>query len=192
MDLEKFLSQEKATIVERWLEHVLETYSPQAATLMKKETNQFANPVGYSLRHGIESIWEEFLQGLEPEKVKPFLDSIIRIRAVQEFTPSQALQFVFGPKRIVRRLIEEARQKAVKKNKKEEEFLVSADQMETFDSKVDHLALLAFDVYSKCRETLYEVRLSEVKNRSFRLLQRANLLAEIPDSSPGPAGEEKH
>jgi hypothetical protein len=32
---------------------------------------------------------------------------------------------------------------------------------------------------------LYELRVNEVKNRSFRLLQRANLLAEIPESERG-------
>jgi hypothetical protein len=57
--------------------------------------------------------------------------------------------------------------------------------MEAFDSKVDHLALLAMDVYSQCREKLYEVRVGEVKNRSFRLLQRANLLVEIPEMESG-------
>jgi len=192
MDLEKFLSQEKATIVERWLELVLETYPPQTTTLMKKETNQFANPVGYSMRHGIESICEEFLKGLDPEKVNPILDGIIRIRAIQNFTPSQAIGFVFSLKQVVRQLLDEARDKAKKKDKEGEQILVSAEEMIAFDSKVDHLALLAFDVYSKCRENLYEVRVSEVKDRTFRLLQRANLLAEIPEWNPGSAGEEKH
>jgi hypothetical protein len=185
MDLEKFLSQEKATIVERWLDLVLETYPPQTATLMKKETNQFANPVGYSTRHGLESIYEEFLGGLAPEKVNAVLDGIIRIRAVQDFTPSRAIGFVFSLKQVVRQLLEEAREKARKKGDAGTEPLVSAEEMEAFDSKVDHLALLAMDVYSQCREKLYEVRVGEVKNRSFRLLQRANLLVEIPEMESG-------
>jgi len=51
---------------------------------------------------------------------------------------------------------------------------------------VDRLMMESFDVFVKCREDLYEVRLQEVKNRTFRLLQRAGILYEIsPDSEVG-------
>lgn len=193
MDLEKFLSQEKATIVERWFELVLESYPAQTATIMKKEPNQFANPVGYATRHGIEGIYEQFLSGLEdPEKAYAALDGIVRIRAVQSFSPSQALAFIFTLKRVVREQLEQAVEKAKKKAGEADELLVSPRELEAFDSQVDRLALLAFDVYSQCREKLYEVRVREFKDQTFRLLQRANLLAEIPEFNPGKAGEEKH
>ena len=43
------------------------------------------------------------------------------------------------------------------------------------ESKIDTMALLAFDIYMKCREKIYEIKLDEVKGereRLFRLLER--------------------
>ncbi len=43
-----------------------------------------------------------------------------------------------------------------------------------FESKIDELASVAFDIYMKCREKIYELRLSEAKaegERAFRLLE---------------------
>jgi hypothetical protein len=43
-----------------------------------------------------------------------------------------------------------------------------------FESKIDELASLAFDIYMKCREKIYELRVSEAKaegERAFRLIE---------------------
>ena len=58
------------------------------------------------------------------------------------------------------------------------------DDMSAFDAKVDELGLLAFDVYSRCRENLFEVRMKEVKDRTYRLLQRAEIIADVPPQKP--------
>ena len=52
------------------------------------------------------------------------------------------------------------------------------------ESRIDDLALLAFDIYMKCREKLYDIRANEAKNQVSRLLQRAGMLSEIPDKKP--------
>ena len=44
----------------------------------------------------------------------------------------------------------------------------------SFESKIDELASVAFDIYMKCREKIFELRLSEAKaegERAFRLLE---------------------
>ncbi len=38
-------------------------------------------------------------------------------------------------------------------------------EMRDFDSRIDQIALLAFDIYSKCRQKLFEIRVSEVKHQ---------------------------
>jgi hypothetical protein len=40
---------------------------------------------------------------------------------------------------------------------------------------------VAFDIYMECREKLHQIRVSEVKNRTFKAMERAKLIAEIPD-----------
>lgn len=157
-----------------WFDILLGTYPPETVRLLKKETNQFANPVGHTFFHALGEILDEFLRENDLEKMSALLDRIIRIRAVQEFPPSNALAFVFLLKRIAREQlateIGEAR--------------VSPAELADFDERVDGLVLAAMDVYSKCRDTLYEVRIREIKDGTQRLLQRAQLIAEIPPSKP--------
>jgi len=42
------------------------------------------------------------------------------------------------------------------------------------------MVLRGFDLYTNCRERIYEIRAKEAKNQVSRLLQRAGLLCEIP------------
>jgi len=39
--------------------------------------------------------------------------------------------------------------------------------------RIDELALLAFDLYTKCREQMHEARVNEAKRRVFALERRA-------------------
>ena len=178
MNLNNFLSEQRSTIIKQWFNHVVETYAPETSRLLQKESNQFANPVGHTILHGIQAVYDEFLHGMDGEKLSPHLDRIIRIRAVQDFSPAQAISFVFFLKQIVR----DALQNHIHENR------IPSSEVVVFESKVDQLALLAFNVYMQCRERLYEVRLNEFKMRTFRLLQRANLLAEIPEWEPKVEG----
>ncbi|MHC1744236.1 MAG: RsbRD N-terminal domain-containing protein [Syntrophobacteraceae bacterium] len=171
MGLLEFLEERRSVIVKRWFHLIADTYPPQTAEMLKKQTNQFTNPVGYALRHGTEGLYGELLRGVEPEKTTGFLDKIIRIRAIQDFTPAQAVGFVFLLKRIIR---EEVQHKDWKDR-------ISTDDLLELESHIDNMVLLGLNVYAQCREKLYEVRLTEVKNRTFRLLQLANLTAEMEE-----------
>ena len=173
-NLHNLLNQHRSSVINKWFSCIVETYAPETARLLKKESNQFANPVGHTVLHGIQAIYDDFLGVRDPEKLASHLDRIVRIRAVQDFSPAQAISFVFFLKRIVR----DELQSDIHENR------ISASELAVFDAKVDELALLAFNVYMQCRERLFEVRLNEFKNRTHRLLQRANLLAEIPEWEP--------
>jgi len=58
------------------------------------------------------------------------------------------------------------------------------------ESKIDSLALLSLDIYAKCREKLYEMRIKEVKNVQKRLLERAEMICGYPDAQARTAGDE--
>jgi hypothetical protein len=81
---------------------------------------------------------------------------LIKIRAIQEFTPSQAVGFVILIKEVVRSEIKE---------ELEEKNLY--DELLQFESKVDKTALIAFDLYQECREKVYKIRLNEIKSNSL-------------------------
>jgi hypothetical protein len=179
MSLESLLLARKKIVHQSWFDILIGTYPPETVRMLKKESNQFANPVGQTFFSALGEIVDEFLKESSAEKISALLDRIIRIRAVQDYPPSMALAFVFLLKRIAREQlaaeITEGR--------------VSAEELSEFDERVDGLALAAMDVYAKCRDTLYEVRIREIKDRTSRLLQRAEIIADLVP--PKPEGEQQ-
>ena len=157
------LTQKKTVIVRRWFDRVLETYPPDASRFMEKEKDRFANPVGATISSGLETIYKELLHEMNPETVSDALDGIIRIRSVQEFSPSQAIAFVF----LLKRVIAEELESEFRDSRVFEELL-------SFDAKIDQLALIAFDTYMRCREKIFQIRVDEVKAQkemALRLLE---------------------
>ena len=177
--LDKLLVQKRDAILKRWFGLILETYPADSQGFLQSQKNQFANPVGHTISEGIASVFDGLLEGAETDGVSPFLDRIVRVRAVQNFSPSRALGFIFLLKGVVR---EQLGRQFLERGIEEE--------LHHFDSRVDALALLSFDVYMQCREKLYEIRANEVRNRTARLLKMANLVCEIPeDEAPGERGD---
>ena len=168
MSVEELLLQHKKIVLQTWLDLLLSTYPPETVRMFKKESDQFANPVGHTFSSALGEILEEFLHANSPEKLAPLLDKVIRIRAVQEFSPSQALAFIFSLKKIAAEIQAEA----------------TRDETAAFEARVDELGLLAFDVYMRCRENLFEVRIKEIRDRTYRLLQRAEIIGDIPQQAP--------
>jgi hypothetical protein len=171
MTLVNVLAQKQVPLLKSWFNHILDSYPPETARLLKKEKNQFANPVGNTLHQGIEKMFRELVQDADPAILSASLGEVIRIRAVQEFSPAQALAFIFSLKGIVH---EEITQEL-------EEGVITPDELARFDATIDALGLLAFNTYMECREKIYELRVSEVNNRTARILQRLNKLHGNPE-----------
>ncbi len=177
MNLDRLLAEKKTEIIKRWFDVILETYPADTAAYLEKRANRFANPVGSTIHEGIENIFDEILKGSDFEKVSPFLDSIVRIRAVQDFSPSGAVSFIFSLKKVIR--------EELKENMAGD---IASHEMPALDDRIDRLALFAFDIYMQCREKLYEIRANELRNMTFRLLERANKLDEVQEQKPEPGG----
>ena len=175
MSLEKLLQQKKSAILERWFDSILETYPTETRRFLQKKKNRFANPVAHEISRGIEEIFDNILKGENTEDVSPFLDKIIRIRAVQDLSPSLALGFIFDLKKLIREELTE----------NTGESRISGDFWE-LERKIDAMGLMSLDIYTKCREKLYELRVKEVKNRVGRLIERANMMCGIPEKEGDP------
>lgn len=178
MKLTNILTEKRASIIQTWFDQIIETYPPDTAQFLKRQKNRFANPVGATLVEGMEGIFDIIInKERNADRAVPFLDSIIRIRAIQDFTPSRALAFIFLLKKIIRKEIEH--------EPNAHELL---DEVLLFEKRIDELALKAFDIYMKCREKIYEIKANEVRNMTFRLLQRADLMCE-PETQESDDGE---
>lgn len=162
------LSRKRSSIVEKWFDVILETYPEDTSKFLKKGKDPFANPVRHTILQGIEGVYDALLkeEGESPETLNDFLDKVIRIRAVQDFSPSQALAFVFSLKGVIREVLG----KEIREHHLQDPWLL-------LETRIDALALRAFDVYMGCREEIYELRVSEVKRmreQALRLLERTD------------------
>jgi len=164
MQIATLLSQKKAAILGRWLAMIYESYPPETAIFLRKEKNRFDNPAGYRISEGLEGLFGALLEEMERDQVLTCLDEIIRIRALQNFTPSQALAFIFLLKIVIREeLAEEIRKENL------------AAEILDLESRIDGLALLGFDVYTQRREKIYEIKADEAKRRVSGLMRKTGL-----------------
>jgi hypothetical protein len=145
--LKGLIQKNKNEIIQNWFEATVQTYAPDTAQFFKGQKDQFGNPVGSITSKGVAFLMDQLLGTFDPDAIKAHLDPIIRVRAIQDFTPSQA-----------RQLLE-------------------------FESKIDQLCLLAFDLYMDCKEKIYELSANETRNRTFRAFERAGLIVDV---SPKP------
>jgi len=167
MAFARLLQEKKSAILGRWFDLVLETYPADTQRFLKKQKSRFGNPVAHEISQGIEGIFDQLVEGGEEEAISPFLDRIVRIRAVQEITPAQALGFIFGLKRVIR---------------KELAGSPSPAELIECEARIDRLALLAFNIYMGCKEQLFQLRVDEVKNRVGALLRRAKLVCDLSET----------
>jgi hypothetical protein len=169
MSLTAHLTEKKSAILGRWLTQIYESYPPQTAIFLRKEKDRFDNPMGYRISQGLEGLYQALLQDTERDQVLTFLDEIIRIRALQDFAPSQALAFIFLLKNVVR--------EELAGDIREENLGAAVQELE---SRIDGLALLGFDVYIKRREKLLDLRVDEMKRRISGLMRKSGISVDSP------------
>ena len=170
MNFKDLLSKRKSAIKKKWFDSVIDNYPADASDFLRKQKDRFLNPVGQTLLENINGLFDEIIQDADSEKVYPYLNDIIKIKAVQNFSPSQAVSFIFLLKRVVR----EELASDIEKNK-------LAEGLSAFETQLDNLALLAFDIYMKCREMIFDLRVNDIKTLTFRLLKRADLIREVEE-----------
>jgi hypothetical protein len=161
--LQKFLKQNRESILQKWFDQTINTYEPEMVRFLKREKNQFSNPVRNTIVTSLEKIFDGILNGIGVNEYHG-LEEMIKLRAVQEFSPSEALSFLFDLKKIIRKELINSDQK--------DEIITETC---LFDEKFDTLFSLAFDVYSECRMKIHEIKLAEIKSRSqraFEILQK--------------------
>jgi hypothetical protein len=142
--------ERREAIVRRWLDLTLRAYPDQTARFLRDTADPFHNPVGAALRKGLPLLVDHLTGGAERRPAEAALDEIVHIRAVQDFTPGEAVGFIFLAKRAVG-----------------EDPLAAGPGFDEFSRRVDELAMLAFDLYMRCREKLWEIRADAAKRQMY-------------------------
>jgi len=165
MNLKQSLTEKKPAILKAWSDAALEVPPDRSPDFLKKQ-NALAADTGCSLAEGMEGLFNALLLGVMHNDVSRFLDDMMRIRVADDFTAAEALGFILGVKRIVRKELgnipfEDAQM---------------AEELAVWEAVVDDMVLFAFDIYAKSRESVLAFKASEAKKETFRLLKKAKLI----------------
>jgi hypothetical protein len=156
MDLAEGFRNHRDKIVNKWVEYTLSTYGSSGFFI--KEKDKFANPVGGNVREALGKMFLLLEKGADSKEHQPYLDQIISIRSVQEFTPAQAVAPLNAVKHITREVFLADKERAH-----------LAQELYDFEFAVDLVVLAAFDTYMQFRERVYKVRIAEIKSGSHIL-----------------------
>ena len=116
--------------------------------------------MGHTLKGGLSSLFDGIVRATDTASMAPILDSIVRMRAVQDFTASQAVAFIFLLKPIIRAELMS-------------EIARFPNELAALEARIDEAALLAFDLFMKCREQIYAIRANEAKRMTRFQRERA-------------------
>ncbi len=136
------LAPRKEAVVGEWLARTLRTYPDHTARFLLQDPDPFRNPVGQAFKHGLPALFDELTGAMDAARIHSVLDELVRIRAVQDFTPSQAVGFVFLLKEVLRE---------------------QGPMPDELEGRIDRLALAAFDLYAECREKITQIRVAEAR-----------------------------
>lgn len=146
--------------VQEWLACTLGTYPDQAGRFLRDERDPFRNPVGHTLRVALGRLAEELFGDFDREQVTAALDAVIRIRAVQDFTPSEAVGFVPLARRVSRAVAGAGGSG------------VEPESRDVLDARIDEMVLIAFDIFARCREQVHAIAARAARRRVY-VLERA-------------------
>jgi hypothetical protein len=168
-DLVSLITKQRSTVISKWFESAIQAYAPDTAAFIKRQKDQFANPVGSHTRKAVEVLFDQLMGDMDAGAINTHLDPVMRIRAVQNLTPSQATAFIFSLKKTLRDMLG-----------KELQDTGLGRQFLELEARIDRLSLAAFDTYMACREKIYELKANETRDRTFKAFERAGLISKDP------------
>ncbi len=169
------LREKREALEERWAELVFATYPQQSVQFLRQEKDRFRNPLGSTIRSDIAALVDAVLADADAAALTAPLDAIVRVRAVQDFPPVEALRFLFQLKQAVAEIAGD------------DASPVPVSELLALYARLDELALQAFGIYVGCREKVFEIRAREATARTYSLLKQAGLLTDAVEAGDPPA-----
>lgn len=156
--LDRILSENEEAIAKTWVGMVASTYAGETASFLIRERDPFANPMGDVIRKAAPLLVKALgTESPGPEAID-YLDRLLRLRSLQDWTAGEAVGIVHRLRTAVLKQVGDR---------------LDRDALIELAERVDALSLKAFEVFTSCREQLYEVRLHERDRHHASLLRRA-------------------
>lgn len=170
MQLSQLIKDNKTVVVAKWLDHLLSSFPPETQKIWKSNRDRFTNPVCHVFEASMGALLDGLMAWQDAEALVKPLNEIVKIRAVQDVAPSKSLAFVPGLKKILRGMFGGQ---------------AEAGDFGVFDMRLDNLALMAFDIYTKNREQIFCMRVEEFKNAHHMAFRKAGIICESPRQALG-------
>ena len=129
------------------------TYPFETTGFIRTQRDRFANPVGHATRAAGELIYDAVTgRDVDLDKVHAAVAELIRIRAVQDLKPEQAVGVLYLYKPVLRELL-------------------LADMLTAGDVQgcLDTLCLMAFNLYLADREQVYAERVAQQRREASQI-----------------------
>ena len=163
----------KDAMAARWVDTVHGDYPFDTIGFLRTRKDRFANPVGYRTEEAARQLIEVlFSESPDEDALRCAVEEIIRVRAIQDFSPETAVGIFFALKEVVRDVVAQSGQAAG-----------VLPALLALESRIDAVALMAFGAYARCRETLHLLKVDEFKRRYSQILRLAEKNAAKTDEA---------
>ena len=159
MSTEDIISARRDAAIQKWTEAVFAMYPFETTGFIRTQRDQFANPVGHATRAAGEQIYDAVTgRDVDMEKVHASVAALIRIRAVQDLKPEQAVGVLYLYKSVLRELLLA-------------DMLAGGDVQGFLDmgDRLDTLCLMAFNLYLADREQVYAERVAQQRREASQI-----------------------
>jgi hypothetical protein len=164
----RWLQRHREEILGAWRSLVLARLSAAPAAPSPSPPDPFGNPVGSRVHATTAAVLDALAGRLPPEALAAAMEPLMRVQAIQGRPASEAVALVPLLRRASREVPEG----------------IGPAEAATLEERLDALLLIAFDLYMRCREDIFEIRVRETRRRVSALLDR--LSAEDAHDEAGP------
>lgn len=137
---------DRSGLLDAWMQITAQSYPAETARHLLQEQDPFRNPVGHTMREVLPALLDVVLGRIPEDDAAAPLERLIRIRAVQDLTPGQAIGFLFQLNPLLREQV---------------------GKDEAMETRVNRLALTAFDLYVSCREQMHAIQIKELRRSAY-------------------------
>lgn len=176
--LSELLGGRRDALLGAWRRRILAAYPEETQAFLTEKKDPFGNPVGAALEEGTAAILAYLIDGGDRDELGGSLQHLVRIRAVQQFSPAQAVGFVFQLKDVVRGELG---------GSLSSEALFG--ELLAFESRIDDVTMVCMELYTEAREQLYRSQLKSVHRQSYKLVERMNRMMRVPGEAADDAEE---
>jgi len=160
MELRRLLEKKKSLVLREWIAAIFDTYPDDTGKFFQDEQDMFANPIGHTTRANAQNILEGLIEGVNIDALSAYVEAIIQIRAVQHFTPVQAVSFINSLKTVM-----------VTHLKPEINKYKLWDEWDELEAIIEDLTLQTVKAHRMMIERIQHIREREIENQERFLIK---------------------